>query len=189
MTVAQDFTYRFWGFGGAPSRCHIRILDDCDKPLVIICSQLANKPGTSVTNAVEIIAQSIQDYLSQDNLPLTVAIQRYLKTSKLTKILDDLVIRLRESKNLTVFALESVKLALEYRETQTARTEKLRKMLWVEHYDASFGFGPESEFLRVNFEAGTWKPSWEPTTPKALAESSGYPEEDFHIPKEVIQQP
>jgi hypothetical protein len=189
MAITQDFTYRFGGFGGYPSRCHIRVLDEPDKPLVIICSQLANKPGTSVTNAAEIIAQSIQDYLAQDNLPLAAAIQRYIKTSKLTKILGDLVARLKESKNLTVFALESIKLALEYRESQIARSRKVSEMVWVEHYDASIGLSPECEYLEVSFKPDTWVPEWECTTPDALSNSTGYPISEFQIPHAVVHQP
>lgn len=53
MAIVQDFTYNFCGFSDYPSRYNIRVLD---KPLSVICSQLANKPGTSVTNTAEMIA-------------------------------------------------------------------------------------------------------------------------------------
>lgn len=189
MAITQDFIHRFGGFGGYPSRCHIRVLDEPDKPLVVICSQMANMPGTSVTNAAEIIAQSIQDYLAQDNLSLAAAIQKYIKTSKFTKILGDLVDRLKESKNLTVFTLESIKLALEYRETQVDRSRKVAAMVWVEHYDASIGINPKCEYLKVSFKGDTWEPTWERTTPEALSQSTGYPVAEFQIPYAVIHQP
>lgn len=189
MTISHDITYRFLGFGGYPSRCHIRILDEHDKPLVVICSQLAKNPGTSVTNAAEMIAQSVQDYLAQDNLPLASAIERYLKTSRLTRILGDLINRLKESKNLTVFALESIKLALEYRETQAERGRKISEMVWVEHYDPSIGLNPKSSYLEVSFEPDTWVPRWQGTTPEALSVKTGYMVEHFKIPQSVIHQP
>lgn len=188
MAITEDFTYNFGGFGGYPSRCHIRVLDEPDKPLVVICSQLAKRPGTSVTNAAEIIAQSVQDYLAQDNLPLATAIQRYIKTSRLTKILGDLVAQLKESKNLTVFTLESIKLALEYRETHAARSRKVTEMRWVEHYDASIGLSPKGEYLEVTFIPDTWEPKWQRTTPEALAASTGYPMAEFQIPLAIINQ-
>lgn len=189
MAITQDFTYNFGGFSGYPSRCHIRVLDEQNKPLVVICSQLANNPGTSVTNAAEIIAQSVQDYLARDNLPLTAAIQRYIKTSKFTKILGDLVARLKDSKNLTVFTLESIKLALEYRESHADRSRKVAGMLWIEHYDASIGLSPKCEYLEVSFEPDTWAPNWECTTPAALSAKTGYPIAEFQIPAAVIHQP
>lgn len=189
MAISQDFIYNFRGFSGFPSRCHIRVLDEPDKPLVVICSQLSHKPGTSVTNAAEIIAQAVQDYLAQDNLPLATAIQQYIKTSKLTKILEDLVARLKESKNMTVFTLESIKLALEYRESHAARSRKVAEMLWIEHYDASIGLSPKCEYLEVSFKPGTWEPAWECTTPAVLSASTGYPAAEFKIPHVVIHQP
>ena len=189
MTITQDFIYKFGGFGGYPSRCHIRVLDEPGLPLVVICSQMANKPGTSVTNAVEIIAESIQDYLAQDNLPLAGAIQRYIKTSKFTKMLGDLIARLKESKNLTVFTLESIKLALEYRETQINRSRKFAEMVWVEHYDSSIGISQKCEYLKVSFKGDTWEPRWECTTPDVLSKSTGYPVAEFKIPYAVIHQP
>jgi hypothetical protein len=188
MTIAQDFTYNFGGFGGYPSRCHIRVLNDPDKPLVVICSQLANSSGTSVTNAAEILAQSIKDYLTQDNLPLAAAIQRYIKTSRLTKILGDLVERLKESKNLTVFTLESIKLALEYRESHELKSRKVAEMLWIEHYDASIGLNLKCEYLTVSFKPDTWEPSWECTTPARLSALTGYPVAEFEIQHAVIHQ-
>ncbi|MBP8812261.1 MAG: hypothetical protein KBE25_03175 [Laribacter sp.] len=189
MAIVQDFTYNFGGFGGYPSRCHIRVLDEPDKPLVVICSQLAKNPGTSVTNATEMIAQSVQDYLSRDNLSLSAAIQQYIKTSKLTKILGDLVVRLKDSKNLTVFTLESIKLALEYRELHSSRSNKIAEMFWVEHYDASIGLSPKCEYLEISFDPGTWTPNWECTTPTALSNKTGYPIAEFQIPAAVINQP
>lgn len=189
MAIVQDFTYNFRGFGGYTSRCHIRVLDEPDKPLVIICSQLANNPGTSVTNAAEIIAQSVQDYLAQDNLPLAAAIQKYIKTSRLTKILGDLVTRLKESKNYTVFALESIKLALEYRESHADRSKKVLGMRWIEHYDTSVGLSPKCEYREVLFKPNTWEPEWKCTTLNSLSASTGYPITEFQIPQAVINQP
>lgn len=93
--MKEQFEYRFYGFHGTPSRCHIRVLDDIDKPLVVICSQLANHPGTSVTNAAEFIAKDVINYLSQDCLALSLSIHRYIKNNKLSKILDDLITKLK----------------------------------------------------------------------------------------------
>lgn len=69
MAIKDEFVYSFIGFGGVQSRCHIRILDDQDKPIVVVCSQMATKSGTSVTNAAEIIAQNVvREFLERDNV-------------------------------------------------------------------------------------------------------------------------
>ena len=188
MAVAKEFIHEFRGFGGYESRCHIRILDEPDKPLVVICSQLANKPGTSVTNAAEFIAQSVQEYLERGNPSLKDAIRAYIKESKFTKILGDLVGRLKESNGMTVFALESLKLALERRESFSLRKRKISQMVWVEHYDASIGLSPKCEYLEVEFDPDTWVPRWKCRTPEYLSHFSGYPTADFKVPHAVIHQ-
>jgi len=181
MSIKQDFVYKFNGFFGCPSRCHIRILDDEGKPLVIICSQMAKNPGTSVTNMAEILARDMKLYLEQDNFTLVAAIQNYIQQSRFTKMLDDLVKRLKESKNLTIFALESIKLALEYRERQTERTGRIKNCIWVEHYAPRLGLSERATYAVVNFEPDSWTPSWDYMPLAKLVAKTGYPEDDFSI--------
>jgi len=187
VAIKEEFIHNFGGFWDTPSRCHVRILDDADKPLVVICSQMAKDPGTSVTNAAEDIAQQIKSYLSQNNLTLSAAIQRYIKSSRLTKKLDDLIRRLKDSKNLTVFTLESIKLALEYRERQLEQTGKINNIVWVEHYSKVIGYFDEDRYAIVSFESDTWTPKWAHFQAWKLAEITGYSIAEFEIPDEVIE--
>ena len=168
MAIKQEFIYSFSGFSGVQSRCHIRILDDQDKPLVVVCSQMATKPGTSVTNAAEIIAQDVREFLERDNATLMSAIQNYIK-------------------NLTVFALESVKLALEYRERHMERTGKLNGLVWVEHYAAGLGLAPRGSYAIVTFDQDSWTPNWDYVSLVTVAEKTGYPTADFEVPLVALQ--
>jgi len=187
VAIKEEFIHNFSGFWNIPSRCHVRLLDDEDKPLIVICSQLAKDPGTSVTNAAELIAKQIQNYLSQNNLTLSAAIQRYVKSSRFTKMLDDLICRLRDSKNLTIFTLESVKLALEYRERQFQRTGKINNIIWIEHYSKAVGFFHEDRYAIVSFEHDSWTPRWEHLPGAELANRTGYSVSEFQIPDAVIE--
>jgi hypothetical protein len=187
MTIKQEFVYSFSGFSGVLSRCHIRVLDDQDKPLVVLCSQMASKPGTSVTNAAEIIALNVREYLERDNTTLMSAIQNYVKKSRFTKMLDDLVKQLKESKNLTVFALESIKLALEHRERHVECTGKLNGIIWVEHYSAGLGLAPQDSYSIVTFEQDSWTPSWEYVPLETVAQRTGYSSADFQVPLATLQ--
>lgn len=139
-----------------------------------------------MTNAAEIIALQLRDYLGRDNLTLTAAIHKYIRTSRLTKILDDLVRRLKESKNLTVFALESLKLALEYRERQLERTGKINNFVWVEHYSRAIGFFPEDRYAIVSFESDSWTPQWQHLPVDQLSEITSYGIDKFRIPEDVV---
>jgi len=187
MAIKQEYIYTFSGFSGVRSRCHIRILDDQDKPLVVVCSQMATKPGTSVTNAVEIISQNVREFLERDNITLMSAIQNYIKKSRFTKILDDLVKQLKESKNLTVFTLESVKLALEYRERHMERTGKLNDLIWVEYYAAGLGIARQGSYSIVTFDQDSWTPNWHYISLAEVAEITGYPISDFEVPIDYLQ--
>lgn len=187
MAIKEEFIHTFGGFSGCQSRCHIRILDDQDNPLVILCSQLANKPGTSVTNSAELIALNVKNYLAHDNLTLTAAIHRYIKSSRLSKILDDLVSKLKETKNLTIFALESLKLALEYRERYIERTGKINGLIWVEHYVKGIGLVPKGSYSIVTFEPGTWTPSWKHLSLEKLSEITGYNALEFQVPLTTLK--
>lgn len=188
MSNKREFVYNFNGFSGTPSRCHIRILDDEEKPLVVVCSQMAVSPGTSVTNHAEFIASDVRQYLERGNITLVDAIQNYLKKSRLTRILDDLVSRLKDSKNITVFALESIKLALEYQERYKSRAGKLRELVWVEHYAASLGLGSNGSYAVVTFDEDSWTPDWQYVHLDALEKKTGYQQSDFEIPIDELRK-
>jgi hypothetical protein len=180
--MKTQFIHEFQGFNGFASKCHIRVLDDADKPLVILCSQMASNLGTSVTNVAEILAQDFQTYLGQNNLTLGSAIQGYVKESRFTKMLDDLLTKLKDTKNLTLFTLESIKLALQYREQHAERSRRIREMIWVEHYAPGLGIDPKGSYAIVTFEPGSWRPSWKYLPRPKLATITKYEEGDFLIP-------
>jgi hypothetical protein len=61
MHLASDYIYPYKDAGGSPARCRIRIYlpdDDLDAPIVI-CSELPNNPGGSITNSAEAITAGV----------------------------------------------------------------------------------------------------------------------------------
>lgn len=187
MPIKQEFVYKFNGFGNTPSRCHIRILEGTSQPLVVLCSQMVKDPGTSVTNAAKLIAQDVKSFLEKDNITLVAAISQYVKTSCFTKMLDDLVQKLKDSKNLTIFALESIKLALEYREQQKAKTGAVSNLVWVEHYSPGIGLAAAGSYAIVNFEGESWSPNWGYVSLEELAAKTGFPTSEFTVPLEALR--
>jgi len=189
MAIKEEFVYSFDGFGGYPSRCHIRILEEPDKPIVILCSQMVHEPGTSITNMAEFIAQDAQKYLSRDNITLASAIQKYIKHSTFEKKLGDLIKSLKESGKITIFALESIKLALQYSENYRKNQSRVDSLLWVEHYAPQIGLAENGSYCIVKFAKDTWSPSWDYVNVKALSEYTGYPEDEFNTPNDVFEKP
>jgi hypothetical protein len=61
MHLASDYIHPYKDAGGCPSHCRVRIyLTDgvLDAP-VVVCSELPNNPGGSITNPAEVIAAGV----------------------------------------------------------------------------------------------------------------------------------
>jgi hypothetical protein len=58
MHLASDYIHSYKDTGGRPAHCRVRIYlpkDIHDVP-VVICSELPNNPGGSITNSAEVVA-------------------------------------------------------------------------------------------------------------------------------------
>jgi hypothetical protein len=61
MHLASDYIHPYKDVGGSPARCSVRIYlpeDVLDAP-VVVCSELPNNPGGSITNSAETIAAGV----------------------------------------------------------------------------------------------------------------------------------
>jgi hypothetical protein len=61
MHLASDYIHSYKDAGGRPARCRVRIYlpDDVRDAPVVICSELPNNPGGSITNSAEVIAAGV----------------------------------------------------------------------------------------------------------------------------------
>jgi hypothetical protein len=59
--LASDYIYPYKDAGGRPSHCRVRIYlpEDMRDAPVVICSELPNNPGGSITNSAEVIAAGV----------------------------------------------------------------------------------------------------------------------------------
>jgi hypothetical protein len=59
--LASDYIHPYKDAGGGPARCRVRIYlpDDMRDAPVVICSELPNNPGGSITNSAEVIAAGV----------------------------------------------------------------------------------------------------------------------------------
>lgn len=53
------FTFDFTGLHGMPARCGLEVIPISDGRTVVICTELANNPGVSVTNFAEELAMLV----------------------------------------------------------------------------------------------------------------------------------
>ena len=61
MHLASDYIHPYRDAGGGPAHCRVRIYlpDDMRDTPVVICSELPNNPGGSITNSAEVIAAGV----------------------------------------------------------------------------------------------------------------------------------
>ena len=61
MHLASDHIHRYKDAGGRTARCRVRIYlpDDVPDAPVVICSELPNNPGGSITNSAAVIAAGV----------------------------------------------------------------------------------------------------------------------------------
>ena len=61
MHLATDYIHPYKDAGGRPAHCRVRIYlpDDTHDAPVVICSELPNNPGGSITNSAEAIAAGV----------------------------------------------------------------------------------------------------------------------------------
>jgi hypothetical protein len=61
MHLASDHIHPYKDAGGRRARCRVRIYlpDDVRDAPVVICSELPNNPGGSITNSAEVIAAGV----------------------------------------------------------------------------------------------------------------------------------
>jgi hypothetical protein len=61
MYLASDYIHPYKDAGGRPSHCRVRLYhpDDVRDARVLVCSELPNNPGDSITNSAETIAAGV----------------------------------------------------------------------------------------------------------------------------------
>ena len=61
MYLASDYIHPYKDAGRRPSHCRVRIFlsDDVHDAPVVVCSELPNNPGSSITNSAEVIAAGV----------------------------------------------------------------------------------------------------------------------------------
>ena len=68
MHLASDYMHPYKDAGGRPAHCRVRIYlpDDVRDAPAVVCSEVPNNPGGSITNSAEVIAAGV---IRADELP------------------------------------------------------------------------------------------------------------------------
>lgn len=173
-----DIHLRFNGFHGTDGRCHVRFCKASHAtPLVIVCSQYKDYFGTSVTNAVEIIAQKVLYLVANnevDDIRFDFELPMYEEWDEDANLFDKLLVLLFPSKYRGRFQARKLKIH-----------EVFSKIVWIEHYPQ--GCGPredESDYQRVELDENG--PSWSGLSENWLIEHTGMSSAELLIASEQL---
>jgi len=180
--LREDFHLKFPGFSGFQSRCHVRVLAESKKPMVVICSQVKTEPGTSIMNAYEIIRGHVFDYLAKKQSEklrhdTATELEGFAETIEKTR-------KLRVA--LVAYLLRFAARALTNRVPMLDQINREEpELYWIEHWPKGTGLGEDVDYLLVS-ENEVGEPHWQRVNFTKLAERLGYCEADFEIPDEAV---
>lgn len=167
--MIENFFYTFAGFHGRESKCHLRIISEPEKPVIIVCSQTPDNIGTSVQNAYEIIRDAVINELSNRNNRKVFA----------ASIIDEFADTLEKTKKIRVavalFLLRQSSKALKNEKTFIDIFKKQDSdVVWIEHWPVGTGLlERESDYYNVQ-ENEKGDPSWHRIDTNKEAAELGY---------------
>ena len=134
--MRENFLLEFDGFGGAPSRCHVKILASPNKPIVIMCSQVKSNPGTSIMNAYEIIRERVFTFLAEN--------YRNKQKEKAAESIDELSRVLESTKKLRIaLVIYILKFASSSLRSNPSLLKQINseapEVIWLEHWPEGIG--------------------------------------------------
>ena len=180
--MREDFVLYFSGFANSKSRCHIRILADSEKPIVIICSQFKSNSGTSIMNAYEFIREQVYDYLAKkrkDRLKEDIAQE-----------LDGFAELIEKTKKFRVaFFAYLLRFTARSFRSKIPLIDQINRevpdVYWIEHWPEGSSLLKGTNYLLVS-ENEVGEPNWKKINISSLSKLFGYEPEDFKIPEDAI---
>jgi len=166
--MLKNIHLRFFGFHGSAGRCQIRLARlGKDKPLVIVCSQYKNYYGTSVTNALEIIAETLFYQIANnqvDGVSFDKPLPVYEEWHADVNLFDKILAKIFPAKYGDRFSTRRLNIP-----------EIFREIVWIENYPIDikgFSFEKHVSVVPLNdFGSPTWHGR---PTAKWLIEKTGF---------------
>lgn len=175
--MRKEFILGYDGFSGYESRCHIKILDDPNKPKVVLCSEVFSNSGTSITNAYETIRYHVlNELINQQNLD---------SKNNSSNLIDEFFIPLIETLSVTRAKL----ILIFYKISNFFRSDFSQKNLdyyWIEHYPEGRGLRNRSDTYQLVQLTDKGHPTWTPLTKEQVSDLTGYLQPCFELDQEKL---
>lgn len=170
------YAHTYHGFMNQVCHCVIRILDEKDKPLTVICAQDPLPHETSITNMAEHLHSDVCQKF-RDASPLNTTYEEF-KNSALSKKIENIDTLTKKGWRRAILRLAQK--AAEWRESRTETEQRLKDMVWIEYSPPLLGTTTPC-IMHVTFDDG--QPCWQPTTFETLSRLTRYTVEQLRIPQ------
>ena len=182
--LKKDYFWEFEGWNKVPSRVHIRIVHDPDKPMMVVCSQPLYGAGTSVQNAYKILRKHLA---STFEMRLGYKEKQNSKDEMLG-LIEEIKQSRKISTGIAIWALEKLSMRLS---RDTYHKYKLRpdlNVVWLEHWPPGTDpiMGPPDDYLLVR-ENYAGKPTHLRIDAKEFIELLRYDPNVIMKPREIFE--
>jgi hypothetical protein len=170
----QVLEYTAWGI---PSKCHIRVLNEPGKPVTVVCSQMIDNLGGSVTNYMEDIRRTVDHELRSGIPSASDSMKENLPRPDTDSAIDAIVAVLTADIGYPVrLALKTVPWAWKFYSEHKGILRRIDDLVWVEHYpqEAVASLFPHDVYAVVTFDSSTGAPAWEHLKVEEIASRTGY---------------
>jgi len=145
-----SFEHHFKGFHGAASKCYIKIFEVDNKPLTVLCTPPKRNAGTSVMNAHEIIRKEIDEQVTEQTPEPIKVVREYVGKKHLDEMLTDLSTKYKDAEaDIPLFCISSLAAMLGYIRRYKDRKEKLKSLIWIEHYPPFAFISPRKDHVHL----------------------------------------
>lgn len=177
--MINDLHFSFPGFSATTGYCHLRVgIKPNESKIVIVCSQYKNYYGTSVTNAVETIAQKFFYDVARNNITnIEIPIlSEYTKTYDVEKFFSKVLRKLKLLKDKK----EPNKIYLNI-------SQIFKNVIWIERYPSGTGLREFEDDCRLVTMDENFNPLWGPkVTDEFVRKETGFSLSELLINEDAL---
>ena len=184
----KDFIHSYDGFWRTKEKCIVRVLNERNKPMVVICAQPKCYPGTSITNAAEFVIQSIHAVLAKElSNPLKKIYQSYFQGKLPSELITDVMnILERNGNKILKSCLACLRSVCLHIEDWIITKEKIRKIYWIQSYPHALGQDNHVNFI-ISISPQISELSFTPISLENISTITGYHHCDLLIDNSSLQ--
>ncbi len=183
-TYRKDYFWDFCGWNNVPSRVHIRIVHEKEKPLIVVCSQPLYGAGTSVQNAYKILRKHLNPIFK---IRLGYK-ENQTRKEEVIRLIDEIKNSKRLFTGVILWGLSKLAACLSRDAYHLYQLRPDLQVVWLEHWPPGTDLimGPPDDYLLVR-ENNCGEPIWFRIDADELIEAIGYEPSSIRKGSEIFE--